>query len=119
MGGLHKHAGSYGFNGSARLSHGAGGLARPDSPMGAAEPMPPLQSVLRPRRLIDTLRHLFAARPNAARLLFSQRRLVCQMRHARTTPDKPQPGRVSSGFILAAFALYLAIATGCSNIQSQ
>jgi tetratricopeptide (TPR) repeat protein len=42
------------------------------------------------------------------------------MRPAPITPDKLDAGRVSpTGCILAALALYLAAATGCSSIQSQ
>src|SRR6185295_5435011 len=88
--------------------------------MDVAESMPSVQPALRPPPCTDTLRHLFAARPHAARTLFSQRRFPRPMRPAPITPDKPKPARVSpTGYILAALALCLTAATGCSNIQSQ
>ena len=45
---------------------------------------------------------------------------VQQMRPAQTTPDRLEPRRVSrAGCLVAAIALLLAAASGCSNIQSQ
>jgi tetratricopeptide (TPR) repeat protein len=83
------------------------------------EPLPHPQSALRPPPCTDNLRHLFAGRPHAPHPLFPAP-IPCRMRPAPTTTVKPEPGRVSpTGCILAALALCVAAATGCSNIQSQ
>ena len=73
-----------------------------------------------PRPALIPSATFFAARPHAARTFFSQRRF-----RAKCDPHPPHP-KVPSAIrvvptdcILAALTLYLAAATGCSNLQSQ
>ena len=126
MGGLHKDAGSYGFNGSARLSRRAAQRAAGFTPASSTRLTHPQNRYhdtnppCSPRPALIPSATFLPPASHAARTLSSQRRFRAKCDPHPTQSDKPERSRVSpTGCILAALALCLAAATGCSNIQSQ